>query len=1149
MLTQFKQIRMSIMTSILTGVLASAVAANQPSSPKAVAEPIDPARIDLTQPTLFIVPYTHLDDIWRWDYPDGVRYFIRNTLDENFESFQKYPHFKFNWTGAARYEQMKEYYPKRYEELKEWIAVNRWFPVGNAWVEADVNVSSSESIMRQVLAGHSYFKSEFDRESNEFMLPDCFGFPYSLPSILSHCGLRGFSTQKLTWESANGIPFDVGKWMGPDGNWVIAALNGGNYAGEHPENYSKNEEMLKRLQENGEKSGLPIHWIYMGGGDRNNADRGGTPRVASLENIENNVQHPGPVNVVVDRAGLMFEAITDQQAEKFPTWDSDLLLIKHSTGVLTSQAYTKQINHDAELLINAAERAAVTAAYLSRVAYPTRQLADAWKLVLRNQFHDILPGTSIPAAQAKTWNDGIIALNQSQGVYTDAIGSLATSLNTSGTGVPLVIHNPLSMDRDDVVEAMIPESLKNAGTLTAYNAEGEAQPTQLTTAWDGTRRVLFRAKVPSVGAAVYYLRDEPPPVPEKSPFKLNQMETMTEIENERYKVIINHDGDIASIFDKQVKRELLGKPAQLQFIPNFPDRKPAWRIYPDDIAKPPRSVASDPMDIRMVEHGPVRAAIEVVRFAENSKIVQRIRLYSGTDANRVEVANHIDWRTRGALFKAAFDLTASNPKATYNLELGTIERGNRTEKQYEVPTHGWIDLTDTTDEFGVTLLTEHKYGSDKPDDHTLRLTLIHSPDTEPWEDETRDNGRTREMRWQDWGRHEFNYAITSHKGHWSNANPTREALRFEQPLTAFEVPEGEADKSALSFMQVSSPQVNIQAVKMAENGSGVIVRLQEVHGKPCSDLVLSAALPFTMAEETDGIERPLKINIPVKDQSISLDFSRFECKSILLKLPAPRAQNLTKPLELEYDCDIFSTNEMREDGYDQRRVLKDRGDETGGASGSLDGKGNTYPAEMMGDTVQVGNVTFNIGPRDPYMANAVACRGQTIDVPEGPSVIHLLAAADKDTDVVFQAGGTDIPVTIGGWTGCIGQWDDRVFIGDVAKISYSLRNDLERIAPAYVRNERIAWYASHRHMPYQDTYYDYGYLFAYRLEIPKGVRKLTLPQAPFVRIVAMSAGDEHHAVALQNPFADLHRDAEFDARFGMLNIPEVNADRRDAKSK
>ena len=351
---------MLIHCALIVSMDISASAAESPS------KPLDPTSINLNEPTLFVVPYTHLDDIWRWNYPTTIKYFLVNSVDENAASFEKYPNFKFNWTGAARHAQIKEYYPERYEQIKKWVAAGLWFPVGNAWVEADVNVSSSESIIRQMLMGHRYFKEEFNYESTDFMLPDCFGFPHSLPSILSHCGLRGFSTQKLTWESANGIPFDVGRWIGPDGNWVLAALNCGNYAGEHPENYATNEDMLKRLKANKKKSGLPIHYIYMGGGDRNNSDRGGTPRKASLETIERSYATDGPINVIVDSADVMFRAISDEQAEKLPTWEKDLLLIKHSTGVLTSQTYTKQLNHQSELLINAAERAAVSATYLNQ---------------------------------------------------------------------------------------------------------------------------------------------------------------------------------------------------------------------------------------------------------------------------------------------------------------------------------------------------------------------------------------------------------------------------------------------------------------------------------------------------------------------------------------------------------------------------------------------------------------------------------------------------------------------------------------------------------------------------------------------------------------------------------------------------------------
>ena len=274
-----------------------------------------------------------------------------------------------------------------------------------------------------------------------------------------------------------------------------------------------------------------------------------------------------------------------------------------------------------------------------------------------------------------------------------------------------------------------------------------------------------------------------------------------------------------------------------------------------------------------------------------------------------------------------------------------------------------------------------------------------------------------------------------------------------------------------------------------------------------------------------------------------MNFTPYEIKTVLLRLPQPKRKELTQPIDLNFDADVFSYNNHREDGYDNRDVLKRRNDTSGGASGSLDGKGGTYPAEMIGDTVRMGNIVFQIGPREEYTENAVACRGQSIDLPDGTRVLHILAAADDDTDVVFRSRDKDIPLTISGWSGNIGQWDNRVFDGEVAELSYSLRNDLLRIAPAYVRDDqRVAWYASHRHLPYEDTLYEYGYMFAYRLELPTGTPSITLPNAPFVRIMAMSVGDEKHAVALQSPFVDLHRDQAFSDRFSDLNTPEVNAD-------
>jgi alpha-mannosidase len=201
----------------------------------------------------------------------------------------------------------------------------------------------------------------------------------------------------------------------------------------------------------------------------------------------------------------------------------------------------------------------------------------------------------------------------------------------------------------------------------------------------------------------------------------------------------------------------------------------------------------------------------------------------------------------------------------------------------------------------------------------------------------------------------------------------------------------------------------------------------------------------------------------------------------------------------------------------------------------MDGTGRTYPAEMIGDTVRMGNVSFAIGSRKNGEYNAVACLGQTINLPKGTKVLHILAAADVDTDVIFASGSKAFPLTIGGWTGYIGQWDNREFEGYVAELSYSMRNKLKSIHPAYIRKQRIAWAASHHHLPNADALYEYSYLFAYRIEIPEGETSITLPNSRFVRIVAMSVGNEGCAKALQSPFEDLKRDDDFLNKFSVLN--------------
>ena len=258
----------ALAAAALLGVTGGAGAQQAAQTVKVAAPPVDLSK----DPTLYLIGYSHLDTEWRWTYPQVIREFLPNTLHQNFDLFPKYPDYVFNWTGSNRYKLMKEYYPDDYAKLKQYAAQGRWFPAGSNVEEGDVDMPSEESIIRQILYGNQFFRRELGTASNEFMIPDCFGFPASLPSIFAHCGLKGFNTQKLTWGSAVGIPFNVGVWEGPDGQSVVAALNPGDYSSGIPGDLSHDQGWIDRVNANGKKSGVYTDFRYYGTGDR-----GGSP--------------------------------------------------------------------------------------------------------------------------------------------------------------------------------------------------------------------------------------------------------------------------------------------------------------------------------------------------------------------------------------------------------------------------------------------------------------------------------------------------------------------------------------------------------------------------------------------------------------------------------------------------------------------------------------------------------------------------------------------------------------------------------------------------------------------------------------------------------------------------------------------------------
>jgi|GEM_PF-172415 len=1058
---------------------------------------------DITkEKVVYMIGYAHLDTQWRWHYRDTIEKHIPSTMHKNFELFEKYPNYVFNFTGSRRYQMMKEYYPEDYEKVKQYIAEGRWHVCGSSVDECDVNIPSSESIIRHVLYGNDFFRKEFGKESLDFILPDCFGFPSALPSILAYCGIKGFSTQKLTWGSAVGIPFPVGVWEGPDGNWVVAALNPGSYVSKIGHDLSHDTMLLDRISATGEKCGAYVDYRYYGTGDI-----GGSPTEESVQWIEKSIKSDGKVKVISSPGDRMFRDLEPSQTGKMPRYKGDLLLTEHSAGCITSQCYMKRWNRKNELLADAAERAAVVAQWLGSATYPREKLKNAWCLVLGSQMHDIMPGTSIPKAYEYSWNDEVIAMNQFADVLENSVGAIAQELDTTGEGIPLVVYNPLSIEREDIVEATIAFDGNVPRWIRVFGPQGNEVPSQTIPKWEILSSVLFLARVPPVSFSVFHIRSSEEPCKIETGLKI----TEHSIENDRYIVTLNKNGDVSSIRDKQENRELLSAPVRLGFFEDSPKEWPAWNMDWEDKQKPVKCYVTDECPwITIRETGPVRGALQVVRKCEGSEFTQIIRLGAGGAGDRVEFDTKIDWRTREACLKACFPLSVSNPKATYSQDLGTIQRGNNDPKKYEVPSHKWIDLTDKSGKYGVAVLEDCKYGSDKPDDNTIRLTLIRTPGANSYQDQAT----------QDLGMHQALFALSGHKGDWRTGDVQWKAERLNQSLIPFQAKPhpGKLGKS-FSLLELNSKHLKVQAIKKAENSDDIIIRFQELLGQPCKGIEVSLGSGIASASEVNGQEFPLR-KAEIEKGKLKFDMGSYSPKSFAIKFKTPEV-NIAKPesriVKIPY--------EMNPASFDKSK-----------GEGDFDGEGRTYPAELFPSHLVCGDIEYSLvcdGKKGP---NCLSCRGQKIPLPKGNyNRLYILASAvGGDVIAKFQIDNRTLDLRIQEWKGKIGQWNNRIW--------KSGKRDILGLEPYFIKRDPVAWFASHIHSNGENEPYTYCYLFRYELEISPGAKTLILPKNKNVRIFAITVAENKNEGVI--PAAPLYD--ELSQKDSEPRIEPVNYNPEDA---
>lgn len=1028
---------------------------------------------------LHVIGTAHFDTQWQWTIQTSINEYIPNTFNDNFRLFEKYPDYKFSFEGAIKYMLMKEYYPDAFQKTKEYIAAGKWNICGSSLDATDVNISSPEAVIRTILIGQNYYKKEFGVKSYDIFLPDCFGFGYALPTIMQHCGLSGFSTQKLTWGAPFGVPFDIGTWTGVDGSRVFAALNGGSYGAKLRGDLSKDPKWNSTVDKTGEKSGVYLGYRYFGTGDV-----GGAPEDSSVFYLEKAIHSDGPLKIISAPADLMARQITPAQLDKLPQFNGELLTSPHGNGCYTSQAAMKLLNRKNELLADAAERSSVIAAWLGSTYYPKRDLQEAWTRFLWHQFHDDLTGTSIPEAYTFSWNDELLSQNQFAGVLENSAGGIIRGLDTKTEGIPVVVFNPLSIEREDLVETTV-ELPGEFSQVRVYGPDGKEVPSQVPRMVGRTATVVLSAKCAPVSYQVFNV------VPSGQACNLatGLSVKINRLENMRYKVTLDKNGDIASIYDKIAKKEILKEPMRLQLLDDKSVSWPAWEILYDAVTKAPRGFFDQP-EISIAENGPARVTLSVIRKKDGSEIKQLISLAAGSAGDRLEFRNELNWNTQATLLKAAFPLTVSNAQATYDLGIGTISRGNNQEKLYEVPAQQWADVTHADKSYGVTVMSDYKMGWDKPADDQIRLTLMHTPAT----------GRGyRDQATNDIGFHSFCFAISGHKGDWRNGASQWAAARLNQPLVAFHAPKHPGTLGKwISMLRMNSNQVAVKALKQAELTDEIVIRVQELFGQDAKNVRMSFPAGISSAREVNGIEETIGQAV-VEEGQLVFDLRSYQPKTFAVKIGKPASSLSRKTsqwLALNYTTDGISYDGNRPDG-------------------DFDGLGNTYPAELWPSEIVSSDVVFKMGSPADGQKNFMNAGGQVINLPLGTynTLYVLVSSAGEDMTTEFKVDGKPVKMDVPYYSGNIGQWDQRDFrngYSQSVRINGVVHPRPVATIPAFIKDVPVGYVATHRHLgkTNENEAYKFGYLFRIAINLPPGAKTVQLPDNKDLRIAAMTVSDD-----------------------------------------
>lgn len=1021
--------------------------------------------------TLFFISNTHLDTQWNWNVKTTITEYVKNTLADNMKLMDKYPAFRLNYEGAIKYMWMKEYYPTEYEQLKKYVQSGQWHVSGMSVDANDVMMSSAESILHSMLYANRFYRQEFGvRGGYDVMLPDCFGFSYALPSLMRHAGQKGFHTAKLGWGSAayGSLP-PFGVWQGVDGSRVYAVYK--------PEAYDKHEDYNKDLtndasvvgeiNKNLSNYGLPAMFRYVGPrGDRGGAlqDKADTEGENTPYWLCHNVaKQDGAVRVRLASPDDFFRYMEDNDKGQYKVWNNELPMRTHGVGAYTSWGLLKLWNRKNELLVDAAEKASSLAMWLGVRPYPSQQLRDGWVRTLWQQHHDGITGTSILSANDYSYNEYYLANRAFAQELTNSAGAAIQMMDTETQGTPVVVFNPLSHERTDIAEGSLYVGRKQTG-VRVFDPDGKEVLSQVTGYDVATRRLhfIFAATVPSLGYAVYDVKAGEPSTL-TSALSGEESTGLHKISNGRYRVTVNSNGDISNLYDLANSRSLINAAVRQQLIYDHEDTWPAWEISYTDVCRAPSSYVSGDAEIEVVEDGPLRKSLRVIRRKEGSTFVQYIRMNALND--RVECVNEVDWQTSERMLKVNFPFTFNNSNDTYDISLGTITRGVRTQDEYEVCGHQWADHSTTTKRYGVSVLSDCKYGWDKPSASTLRLTLLHTPSCKNYSHQAN----------MDLGPNRFTYALLPHDGGWGEQTQMQ-AGQLNQPLVAFVAPKhAGALGRRVAFASISTDKISIKAVKKAEDTDELIVRVYEWAGEEHQDVRLSFPASVVSAREVNGIEEGVG-DARVEGNDIVFNIGHYQPKTFAVRLVSPSVEAGSllgsdsrstggtpafSTVSLPYNIDMMSFDTSRGNAITTYTYA--------------------YPAELIPDTLEADGIGFEMGPRTNGANNVLRLNSAqtiTLNRKEGENKLYLLMSSPT------QAGAT-VTVAAGDEQTAL---QVPYFSGRVAEPP-----SCTTLTEAY-RQENIVFASSHAHKVSDKTNQAMQmlYIYKYGIELPEGVTQVTL---------------------------------------------------------